>query len=1396
MHWAGNLQPTNGSEIAIGPERKVAVSFDIALEHRELPSDFKSFDNAKLINCLGLKGFVHYTSNNQPWPESAPEISLEQLRAEEQRGENNNYKISAKFTIPKSVNSLLFNIKLLLKSGQVVWLTNNTQDNNWYFRIKQFERPIVSSASSSSSADSKPAETPAEKLAALIEERHESVRSFAKVSGIGRGTVHNLVKGKIASVSKRTLGNFKAAGIDLEVLGFGVSAWGNGTQDEGSEIEDENPQRTRSLQAAVALILRANKTGVRLTTQQISKTLGEQGNPATAKEVRNAIDSNPRLHRLFYGYSNETTSAFKQARGHLDRALRYLDERIFETARIECMTAGNIIAERELSTGERKELEQRMQEVTEQMKARLKMYLEHPFRQIVTTIAKLTGLIGQRIIAINNTWVGNGKRALTQDDYAQAEKSLRSYQDELLVVVCNKLSLLKRLEHQDDIRQIEKAMAAQIDGFLLKIAMQIPDMAAQMKAQAKAGQRRVSVILPQSPNTSFGEGNLLPRHYQADLIIQAFPKKIIKTGSCYKKKSWEEILPIDLESQNAIKICNAARALSSLKPKNKTNRDAIARANRFERETTVIEVDVPSHFLLYGKEENGRSYYQVTHIGKESKLIYIPARFLENIEDSRYIATVLHHDQMELEEYSRILENGRMVTFEDVEAAHGRAMKVDPFNTYAKLTRRCWRMMAASDMFTVALAHKQREIVKRQIATKEAQLKRAQTTGQAAGKTFPEQRSVLADIANLNIQIACLYDLEDSRKQAVDHYKLAIDALTTVREDAKVDLGGLLPLQMYVRIVYLLAKQKMLADLRREFRRFSRLEIGRKISEPELCSLFMRNNFDRIKEAVIEILERHLQAAKSAKKQGVESLQISQAIKFIQGCKYVSKSAADLTKADIPNAEKHSSSSSAEHKTSWVKPERLDTAIKRLFKEGYWITYKKAFDEKEKVLTRAEVDNLKNRKRTQLTAVINNRDKNKFQKGHRAGQFKERLEQIRDKFIVSQGNPKDDLSALSRIGIDEAAILRTSGYDVGIGVAAATHKKPSGRASSSGYRQPIKKYSSRVIVNLSRNASGHTYPGRLIELHSVLAVWLARKIRASKKKIAPNIAVVDVGFGDKGAPTTFDFARILRHAFDRFGLTDTGISIIGVERDRQAVKMASESRQNNNLSPKITVRFIHEDEFDLVASGIKNADMITCSNVLSHYYTPADKAAAVKGMALSLKEGGWLVLASGDGREAVFDMYGSDAAHYGHYLVKDNLTGEALAVSDFERYYLDAKKSASSSSSKTLTFAQRKKIRLAVILARKILKPYALMNSLYHCPMHTMITIYILGRLGVHAVVGYSRQDGHLCLIIHETGHYVDVFPQDIAKPARPAFIIAPDTKGYYERFVRLDAGNEMFQRF
>ncbi|MFA7677540.1 MAG: hypothetical protein WCY34_05155, partial [Candidatus Omnitrophota bacterium] len=404
-----------------------------------------------------------------------------------------------------------------------------------------------------------------------------------------------------------------------------------------------------------------------------------------------------------------------------------------------------------------------------------------------------------------------------------------------------------------------------------------------------------------SPNVFFGEGNLAQRHYQSDLVIQAFPKRLIKKGIYRKSKPWYDSIPLALNSPSARKIAKSIEALKRIKPRGK-NKGISERARRLEKETAVIEVDMPSHFLLYGRDVFNQAYYQVTHVGKGSRTIYVPMMFMEDVEDLSYIATILHHDQMEIEDFSKFLERGEIVTNKAVEDAHAKAMEVDPFGVYRRISIRCRRMMAVSDMFTVAVVRKQREQARREIAKEEKRLQDMAMLHSVSNKEALEPRIILDRLSRLHILMACLYDFEDSRDKAVKHYGLAIESLKGIEENPDIDTGWL-PMQINFRIVYILARQKMLSRLRREMVFLSRLEIGREASESEQESFrtLMEYGFYSVRHEVIGILKKHLSNTILNRASGTEYARILEAIKFIKRCKYFPNKGKDGQNKPLDN---------------------------------------------------------------------------------------------------------------------------------------------------------------------------------------------------------------------------------------------------------------------------------------------------------------------------------------------------------------------------------------------------------------------------------------------------------------------------------------------------------------
>ncbi|MDD4955981.1 MAG: helix-turn-helix domain-containing protein, partial [Candidatus Omnitrophica bacterium] len=332
----------------------------------------------------------------------------------------------------------------------------------------------------------KPALTLAERLRAITERKGLSNRKLAELSGVSRRTIDELISGRRNSASQKIIDKLHPfLGIKLNELGFKLVKRG-GLVGMADAMRDEDLQRPRRVQAAIVRILRARKPGESLDAKKISDILGEQNNPATAKEVTSFIADNPRLCAMFSGRANETTHSFMQAHKRLDRAVDFFNQGLFDAARFECNAAIYIIGAGVGLSNNQEKLRKKAQELIRQIMHELKIYLQNPFKKIPDTMDKLVRLLDQRIAVISNNWVASGRRALTQEDYSKIEQSLHGYSEELLAIICGKLSSIKRLELNRGIKQIEEAMAGKIDAFLLKVASRIPEMAAQIRRQAKS----------------------------------------------------------------------------------------------------------------------------------------------------------------------------------------------------------------------------------------------------------------------------------------------------------------------------------------------------------------------------------------------------------------------------------------------------------------------------------------------------------------------------------------------------------------------------------------------------------------------------------------------------------------------------------------------------------------------------------------------------------------------------------------------------------------------------------------------------------------------------------------------------------------------------------------------
>ncbi|MCF7917307.1 MAG: sugar transferase, partial [Candidatus Omnitrophica bacterium] len=384
-----------------------------------------------------------------------------------------------------------------------------------------------------------------------------------------------------------------------------------------------------------------------------------------------------------------------------------------------------------------------------------------------------------------------------------------------------------------------------------------------------------------SPNASYGEG-ILDRHHQVDSIIDFFPKEVIKKGKYYylrqnekiKKNGGDNNTEENIDSELKGKIDKALELVGEKYPERVVN---------FRRDTSIVLVGVPTFFLLYGKDNQGKIFFQLTHIGRERRTIYIAKKFLEEIEDITVLATLLNHDQQEVERYGRILNKGKEVTLRLEELIHKRAMQDDPFDMYGGLDLFLEKLVAekpSEEIFTKVAVLEKISAKKAEIKQKRSQIRRIKKSGKRS-----ELRFRYSELAYLYRGKGLLYESIAKRKDALRCYKLS---LYNFESAEKADPGGLFPIQLQVQILFVLAAEGMVEDLLREIDQLISLTFKDKISATDkkhTYRYFLASNFPRLKKTLIHTLEHYCVNEADKRKK----VKIRQAVREIQEKNYVSE---------------------------------------------------------------------------------------------------------------------------------------------------------------------------------------------------------------------------------------------------------------------------------------------------------------------------------------------------------------------------------------------------------------------------------------------------------------------------------------------------------------------------
>ncbi|MCM8824389.1 MAG: hypothetical protein NC822_06945, partial [Candidatus Omnitrophica bacterium] len=347
----------------------------------------------------------------------------------------------------------------------------------------------------------------------------------------------------------------------------------------------------------------------------------------------------------------------------------------------------------------------------------------------------------------------------------------------------------------------------------------------------------------------FGEGSYSRYHY-ADMVIGVFPKKIIKKGSSYVLRDYEDRLSEADESDLNLKKINKAIELwekESVKEENIIE--------YFKEIVTIVEIDLPLPFLLFGKDEKGQTYWQVTRVGMDREIIYIPKMFLDrlsidSIDDMKKLAHIFNHDTIEIMEYTKILQEKSVVTSEDIENIHNEyGLKADLFGIREKINNYFENNVDIS----IKLLEKAEDKLKNDIENKQKELDSWFATN--------HRRKIHNVLFVLKLRLASLKDMQRKNnihnKETIKAYNEAIDELKKVEYNDY----GLLPIYVQIRIIYLYAKLVEINKLIKAMRDLVSINLGRRISDKErdLHQEYLKTNFSGIKKKVIEILEYNKQ---------------------------------------------------------------------------------------------------------------------------------------------------------------------------------------------------------------------------------------------------------------------------------------------------------------------------------------------------------------------------------------------------------------------------------------------------------------------------------------------------------------------------------------------------------
>lgn len=267
-------------------------------------------------------------------------------------------------------------------------------------------------------------------------------------------------------------------------------------------------------------------------------------------------------------------------------------------------------------------------------------------------------------------------------------------------------------------------------------------------------------------NFSYGEGVGL-RHMRVNNMIPIHDMAMIKKGEHYLQKFYEKTVPEE-EDESYLNKIESAMAFLKLR-----GGEYAERVQSFYENTTVILVDMPTHNLMSGESPDGKPFYQLTHLGRGRWVIFISRKTMDdfdisNIEDMKELATILNHDQTELDlmhEPKNAEKAQTLQGYEDLlEELHKKAKKDDPFRITHILEERINRW-AKRDRFIL-------QFLKTEIAEKTRELE-AREARLTSAKDLPGRINFTYDTAKLAMQIGYAHETLENQENAQYFYKRA-----------------------------------------------------------------------------------------------------------------------------------------------------------------------------------------------------------------------------------------------------------------------------------------------------------------------------------------------------------------------------------------------------------------------------------------------------------------------------------------------------------------------------------------------------------------------------------------------------------------------------------------------